>query len=375
MKIFFRYLFVRLLVPFTFIFLSCAVIWIMIDLYGNVDDFIGHKIKVHTILYFYLLQIPNMIVPVLPATLLFSVLWTLLSLNRRSELVAFQSGGMAPWILFSPFFLFTVIWVAILAYDLNSPAAEATVARERVLQQIKGQNASRNVFLNLPYVDTVNRRVWFFQSLDTNRGEATGVEILQRDAQGRDMQKFFASHAQWNNGLWRLTGVREFIFGPDGSVQEQKTFEVKELDITTPPRQLSLIVSQPEQLTFSQLAMYIRTSTATQAHLAGYRTEWWYRIIHPFSLVVLLLFALSHGLRTDRRSAVAGVVGAILILIAYILFMSVFMTAGRYSHLPPFVAVVATPLIFGLYGLHRLAVANGWWWQVWEAWQRRQAKS
>src|SRR5271154_3232613 len=102
-KIYFRYLFLRLLVPFSVCLFACTVIWVMADLYGNIDDFIVHKINFRLIAYFYLLQIPGMLVQVLPAALLFSTLWTLISLNRRSELVAFQSGGISPFVLFSPF--------------------------------------------------------------------------------------------------------------------------------------------------------------------------------------------------------------------------------------------------------------------------------
>src|SRR5271155_2009661 len=130
MKIFFRYLFMRLLVPFMVGLLACTVIWMMVDLYGNMDDFLEHKINLHLILYFYSLQIPKMLVQVLPAALLFSTLWTLMSLNRRCELVAFQSGGLAPIRLFTPFFVFACIWVAILAFDLNWPAAEAEGTRD-----------------------------------------------------------------------------------------------------------------------------------------------------------------------------------------------------------------------------------------------------
>src|SRR5271154_826667 len=115
LKIFFRYLFMRLFVPFAVCLCGCTLIWIMADLYGNIDDFLEHKINLLAILRFYSLQIPNMLVQVLPAALLFSTLWTLLALNRRCELVAFQSGGMAPIWLFTPFFAFACILVAILA--------------------------------------------------------------------------------------------------------------------------------------------------------------------------------------------------------------------------------------------------------------------
>jgi len=316
-----------------------------------------------------------MLVQVLPAALLFSTLWTLLALNRRCELVAFQSGGMAPIWLFTPFFLFAIIWVLILGFDLNWPAAKAEVTRERLLQQVKGQNARSNVFVNLPYIDSINRRVWFFQSLDVNKNKARGVEILQRDAQGDDMVKYFARNGEWNGEFWRLTDVLKIVFQMNGEVQDQKTYDELDLpDVTTPPKQLSLIVSQPDQLSLSELSQYIATSTSSQDNLAKYRTEWWYRVLYPLSLIVLMLFALLQGARADRRNAAAGVIWIIVVLFLYVVFMNIFMTAGRFNRLPPFFAVVATEVIFGVIGLHLLAISNGWWWQLLEKGKRLQAQ-
>jgi lipopolysaccharide export system permease protein len=377
MKIFFRYLFARLFIPFAVCMCACTLIWIMADLYGNIDDFLEHKINLLIIFRFYLLQIPSMLVQVLPAALLISTLWTLLALNRRSELVAFQSGGMAPIWLFSPFFVFGFIWVLVLAFDLNWPAAKAEVTRERLLLQVKGQSARSNVFVNLPYIDSVNDRVWFFQSLDVNQGTAKGIEILQRDADGHDMVKYCAQRAQFNDadGFWRLSGVRKILYGITGDVQDQKIYEELDLpDVTTPPRQLSLIVSQPGQLTLSGLSEYINTSTATQDHLAAYRTEWWYRILYPFSLVVLMLFALQQGAHTDRRNALGGIIVVIFVLFAFIASTQVFMAFGDHNRLPPFIAAIAPEMIFGVIGLYLLAVNNGWWWQLVEAGKRLKEK-
>ena len=375
MKIFFRYLFLRLLVPFAVCLCACALIWIMVDLYGNIDDFLEHRTNVFKILYFYLLQVPNMLVQVLPAALLFSVLWTLLSLNRRCELVAFQSGGMAPLWLFSPFFAFAVIWMLILAFDLNWPAARAEVTSERLLLQVKGQYAKSNVFVNLPYIDKVNHRIWFFESLDTNQNTAKNLTITQEDAQGHDMMIYGAHEAMWTGEFWRLSGVKKIVYEANGDVQSQGLYEEMDMpDLTTPPKQLSLIVSPPEQLTLAQLSEYIKTSTSSQDNLAKYRTDWWYRVLYPFSLIVLMLFALLQGMRTDRRNAVAGVFGVILVLLAYIMVMNVFMAAGRFNRLPPFVAVIATEVIFGAIGLYLLGLSNGWWWQLLEAGKRWQAQ-
>jgi lipopolysaccharide export system permease protein len=370
MKIFFRYLFMRLFGTFAICLAACTVIWIMVDLYGNMDDFLDHKVNFLLVLRFYSLQIPKMLVQVLPAAILFSTLFTLLSLNRRSELVALQAGGMAPLWMFSPFFLFGVIWVFVLAYDLSGPASQAEVTRDRLLKQVKGQPSGRNVFVNLPYVDRMNHLVWYFQELNIGNGKAKRMEILQRDAQGHDMVKYFARNGEFTGEFWRLNGVLKIVFSPTGEILEQKTYQELDLpDITTPPRTLSLIVSQPEQLTLSQLSQYIATSSSSPEGLAAYRTEWWYRIFYPFSILVLMLFALIQGARTDRRSALAGVGLAIIVVIAFTMVRAGVMAMGDHNRLPPFIAAIAPEVIFGLIGLHLLAMTNGWWWQLHEAWK------
>jgi len=243
-----------------------------------------------------------------------------------------------------------------------------------LLKQVKGQDSGRNVLINLPYVDRVNHRVWFFQKLDSHSGDAKGVEILLRDTEGHDIKKYFAREAKWTGEFWTLSSVKEVVYGVDNSVQSQKEYEEFDLpDITTPPKQLSLIISQPDQLTVSQLSQYIETSTATPEYLAGYRTEWWYRILYPLSLMVLMLFALLQGTRTDRRSAVAGVFGSIFVLLAFTMLMNVFMAAGRFNRMSPFLAVATTLVIFGAIGFHLLAMNNGWWWQLREFWKEWQA--
>jgi len=375
MRIYFRYLFMRVLVPFSVTLLGCAMIWIMIDLYGNLDDFLVHKIGVGKILYFYALQIPSVLVTVLPATLLFSTLWTLLSLNRRSELVAFQSGGMAPVRLFSPFVIFGVIWMLVLAWILSGPAAQSLVARQRILEQVKGVNAKINVFENLIYVDNTNHRVWFLPRLDLNQNTSEGMSLLIRDAQGHDITQYYSTSAVWNGDFWKLTKVKAITYKPDNTEASEKIYEEIDLpDVNTPPQQLSLIVSQPEQLTLPQLSQYISTSTSTEMNLVKYRTEWWYRIFHPFSLLVLMLYALLQGVRTDRRSAVMGVIGSIFVLFAYIALMTFFLTQGRNGHLPPFIAAIITQVIFGGLALHLLARSQGWWWQLHEYWKKWQAQ-
>ncbi len=380
-KIFFRYLFLRLLLPFCYTVAAMSILWIVSDVYGTMEDFIEHKVKFILFIRFYALQFPRMLVQVLPAAVLFSTLFTLLSLKRRSELVALQAGGLAPLLLLAPFLLFGALNVLILLYDMSGPAARAGVMRDRILKEVRGMGTGANEFINLPYIDEVNHRAWYFQDLrigSDGGAKATGIEVVQQDPQDHDIAEYVARTGYWTHQFWRLGTAKKVTYNVDGAVENQQSYPEFDLsDVTTPPSQLALIASEPEDLTLGQLSQYIATTDRSTVLVAKYRTEWWYRILYPFSVIVLMLFALAQGSRSDRRSPAAGIGIAIGVLIGFSVLNSIFMSAGRYDRLPPFVAVSLTEVVFLAIGVHWLAINNGWYWQVREwysAWRRDAAR-
>ena len=378
-KIYFRYLFFRLFAPFAICLAACTLLWVMVDIYGNLEDFLEHKggfgTALWAILRFYSLQFPSMLVVVLPSALLISTMSTLLALNRRSELVAFQAGGMAPVWLFSPFLVFGVIWTVVLLFDMNWPAPLSLVTRDRLLQQAKGQSAHSNVFTNLPYKDRTGRRVWFFVSLNTNQNTGSGITIREYNAQGNDLRQYFAQKGEFTpGGFWRLTGVLLIQYNPEGGLEKRTNYEQLDTDLTTPPGQISLVVSEPDKLTVSQLSQYIATSTSTPENIAKFRTELWYRLMYPLSILVLMMYGLLQGARIDRRDAAAGVFKTLLVLMAYQFVFNLVLGLGNHNKLPPFVAASATQVVFGLVALGLLGAKYGWWWQLYGLARQRASR-
>ena len=142
-------------------------------------------------------------------------------------------------------------------------------------------------------------------------------------------------------------------------MQDQKTFQTLDLtEVTTPPQVLSLTASDADHLTVRQLSEYINTASFSNEKLAKYRTEWWYRVLYPFTLIILMFYGLLQGTRTDRRSALGGIMLAIVVLICFIGINQVFLAAGRNNRLPPFIAAIATEFIFGSIGLYLLSMRN-----------------
>ena len=260
---------------------------------------------------------------------------------------------------------------------MSGPSARAKVARDHIMDEMRGVAGKGNTFFDLPYIDEANHRIWYFESLAVNGsgGKANGLMIEEQDAEGHDTVTYAAQLGRWTGQFWRLSNVKKIVYNVDGLVQTQESFPQYDLsDVTTPPKQLLLISSEPDALTVPELSEYIATSTGTAEHIAKYRTEWWYRVIYPFSILVLMLFALVQGGRSHRRGSAAGIGACILVLICFNIFSGVFKSAGTYNRLPPFVAVSFIEVTFAVIGLHLLALNNGWYWQVQQtsrAWRKK----
>lgn len=366
MKIFFRYLILELLQPFLFCILACSTLWIVVDLFGSLDDFYEFRAPWGLIVSYYAAQFPRLMVDVLPVAMLFASLYTLLTLTRRNELTALQAGGLSSLQLFSPFIVLAVIVSAVLFYDVGWPATKAEARRAEIMQEVRDQRKDTTVRRGLVYIDQKNFRVWYVQKLNLITGEAQGLEILQRDAQGRDIEKFFAHDATYNGEFWQLHEVRKNVHGATGDVVQQLTFSSIDLpDYTISPSNLSFTQSKPSELTLSELGRFLESSRGqNDSRLAPYRAQYHYLYAYPTSVLVLLGFALALGTKQGRGGAAGGVFNAIFILMFYLFIMQFFSAMGRGNRLPAFLSAWACPVIFGLVALGMMGYRFGWFWQL-----------
>lgn len=361
--LFFRYLLIRLVQPFFIVLAALTTIWIMVDLYGNLDTFLEKKVHISQVLYFYALQLPATLPVTLPATMLFSSLFTLLSLNRRSELVAFESGGISPIRLFFPFLTFSVFVTAIMALDLFEPAPWAELQRQQIMLDVRGTKTPI-----LIYRDPVNYRSWFFQKLDVASGIGTNVTILCQDAQRHDTVNYGARTATWDpvRCLWLLKDGICISYGPapDQAIRDTTPFDSKELNATTPPKQMLLVNTPSDQLSLHELNDFIQNTGEDPKKIAECRTEWWYRFVYPTSLVILLIFALTFGMQGGRQSALPAIVNCITVFLVYFASVQVFRAIGHGKSvelgLSPIFCATFPEITFALLGIFLFIQRIGW---------------
>jgi lipopolysaccharide export system permease protein len=369
MKIFFRYLFVELLKPFLFCLVATSALGIILDLSSTLADFVSAGTSVPALLAYYGAQVPKMLEFTIPISLLFASLYVILTMSRRSELLAFQAGGMGPLVMFSPFIVMAAIAMVVHFVMISWPGTQSEAIRERTLKELGTDNSQRNIRYNVIYWDSEKHRFWYVRYLNlASAVQAIDVEILQRRADGSDVEKYFARSAAFENGRWKLINVMQFIYGPNGDVVDQKRHgELPMPTMNIPPQVLAYVTAEPSQMTLTQLWNYLEEFQGKKKpeRMAPYATQFWYLIAYPSMVMIMLLFAIAMGNVHDRRVGVAGgVFASIFVLVTFYVVEALVHRLGEGNRLPPMVAGFATPVLFGAAAMLMVAWKFGWLWQV-----------
>jgi lipopolysaccharide export system permease protein len=93
------------LIPFAFTLIGFVAIWLIFDLTDNGPDFVSAKANLGTIVEFYFVQLPQVILFVLPVTLLLSLLYSLSRMSASNELISMLGTGRSMMRVLYPLFI------------------------------------------------------------------------------------------------------------------------------------------------------------------------------------------------------------------------------------------------------------------------------
>ena len=88
MRILDRYITKSVLTLFLTCILSFLFLYVIIDIFANLDDFLKQHTHIITLLQYYLSYLPIIFVQVAPISTLLAVLYTFGTFNRNNEIIA-----------------------------------------------------------------------------------------------------------------------------------------------------------------------------------------------------------------------------------------------------------------------------------------------
>src|ERR1700720_1334303 len=167
------------------VYLYCVAgflsIWLIWDISSNVSDLIDRDLGLIRTAEFYLTQLPQVLVILLPVSLLLALLFSLGRMSRANEVVSMLTAGVSLSRTLRPL-LAIGLFTTLVSLGLNySAAPHAELARRNYLstgKSMEGNRITGEVFRNRK-----DARTWFIQSFQPGENVFYNVQILQQDEQ------------------------------------------------------------------------------------------------------------------------------------------------------------------------------------------------
>ncbi len=347
---------------FLSIFFICLgglfIIWVISDLGDNLDDLKGSSDTASLALQLYAARLPEIVVMLLPYSLLLSILYCLGKLSRSREIVAMIQTGRGLARLTAPFLAAGTL-AALLCAGLNYQWAPAAVAAENaILRKAKGQDGVAEP--NIRYRNIPARRLWMVGSFppDYQKGAPLAdVTVIQEGPDGTLESIITAAQASWSpiTGHWTFSGVRKQILKPGVAPAFQQ-------DLPDPlvvkgwnevPTQIIRPGLPAEQLGIPDLNDWLRENPeGAWANRGGHLTQWHYRWAQPVNCLIVVLLATPLGVVFSRRGTSGGVAMAVFLCAGMLFVSNVFLSLGDSGLLAPMWAAWLPNLIFGAIAIY-----------------------
>jgi lipopolysaccharide export system permease protein len=346
-----RYLVREFAWPLLYCFDAFALLMIVIDLFGTLDEFIDFHARLGTVVHYYLISFPEMFVLIMPMSLLLALLFCLSNLGKHNELTAMRAGGVSLLRLSLPL-LGIGLAATLTVFAVNEIfVPHVKEQRDALMASLKGRGG-RGVLQNFFYANATDLRDWYARRFDTHSFEMENPEVHDRKPNGTPDFDIYAERARWIDGQWHFF-VADVYDHRENPPLVTHVAETNFPAIKDPPKRMAIEGKSPDQLTSTELRRYIRTQRRAghTRDLARYEVTYHYRYAFPFTCLIVVLLGIPLGMRVSRSGPLLGVGTALVLVVAFYFLNNITLALGGGGRIPPVVAAWMTNTIFASVGL------------------------
>ena len=337
MKLLDRYLLRNFLEPFFICSFGFLAIWFVFDLADNGQDFMEARASFKQVGFFYLTQLPQIILISMPVGMLLALIFCLSRMSRSNEIISMLTAGRSIGRVILPLIVAGLVLTGgllLLNYEA-APRAEAT--KKAALDQItRGKKSGEKESLEGYFFrERQNNRTWFIKRFRQANGALDHVHITQHTTDGAIESKWYAKRAQFDSKTrtWTLERGMRVDFTASGDVAGREDFQtgVKAIEgWTETPWRIASAQYEPQNLTIPELREYLRfNGDFPEVQLAPYRAYLHHRWAFPFQALVVVFIGAPLAIVFSRRGVVGGVAGAIFLYAGLLLSTYLFLALGK----------------------------------------------
>jgi lipopolysaccharide export system permease protein len=350
-----RYVVRHFLLAYFYCIAGFISIWFIFDVSDNISTFLDQRISRLLILQYYLTQVPQILVILLPVALLLALLFCLGRMSRSNEIVSMLTSGVSLPRILAPLLVIGLLTTAASTALNYSLAPHGEYAHKRLLEDPQSRRQQLGLTAQI-FRNRTDNRTWFIQQFLPGENVFNTLHIVQQDANDNIVKTYIATRAiyQPETHAWEFQQLKIVHYDEAGNVTQTipYTESLVITDWSETPFRLSSANLRAEHLSVPELRDYLQfNSDFPPALLAPFATHLEYRIALPWTCAVVAVIAASLGVGYSRRGILSSVAAAILLVFAMNFVIHLFLALGEGARIPTWAAAWTPNIIFGLIGL------------------------
>jgi LPS export ABC transporter permease LptG len=350
-----RYVMRHFLLAYFYCIAGFTSIWFIFDVSDNISTFLDQRISRLLILQYYLTQIPQILVILLPVAILLALLFCLGRMSRSNEIVSMLTSGVSLPRILAPLLVIGLLTTGASTALNYSMAPHGEYAHKRLLEDPQSSRRAFGLTAQI-FRNRSENRTWFIQQFYPGENVFNTVHIVQQDANDNIVTAYIITRALYHpeTHAWEFQQLKIVHYDKEGNVT--KTIPYTEslviTDWSETPFRLSSANLRAEHLSVPELRDYLQfNSDFPTTLLAPFATHLQYRVALPWTCAVVALIAASLGVGYSRRGILSSVAAAILLVFAMNFVMHLFLALGEGARIPTWAAAWTPNIIFGIIGL------------------------
>lgn len=336
-------------------------IWLIFDASDTISIFLDERVSMRLIAEYYLTQVPQILVILLPVSLLLAVLFSLGRMSRTNEIVSMLTAGISIPRLLAPLFLMGLLTVGLSSALNYSLAPHAEQARKTYLDVARADAREPGLTAQI-FRNRADSRTWFIQHFIPGQNDFTTVQVLQQDEQDNIVKNYLATTAVYHPAekTWELQAVKVVNYDGSGNILDDETRDTLMIEHwSETPFRLASTNMRAEFLSLDELRDYLRfNSDFPQSLLAPFSTHLEYRIALPWTCLVVVLLAAPLAIGFSRGGILSSVAAAIGLVFVMNFLTHLFLALGEGDRISPWAAAWTPNILFASIGLLLLFVRS-----------------
>lgn len=364
MRLLDRFVLRELAIPLVYCLAGFLLFWISFDLFSELDEFQQRHLLAKDIIELYWVRLPELLVVVLPVSLLLALLYALANHSRHHEITAMRAAGINLWRISVPYFAVGIVFSGALFYISEYFAPDASERLRQIkARRLRGEENSAQVVHNLNFRNARDNRIWNIGSFNPDTLEMTNPHVEWRLQDG-SRWTLLARSAIRTNDQWQFQNV-QFLVYPKGRWNEnvaplrtnvmvapQFTETPADIRLQTKFSRLNAVeASKRPQFSLAEIdyiRSHIEMSPRDHAILDTQRQA---RLAQPWTCLIVALIAIPFGAASGRRNVFIGVAASIFICFAFFILQRLGLALGSGQYVPPALGAWFPNVLFGATGL------------------------